>query len=358
MPRCLFINTFYDGFLRQEYSRHPELSTAPYDTQLKHLNDQLFGDSDFYSTGLIDAGFEARDIVVNCTELQGQYAKEQRIADPNLFRIIEHQIEVFDPDVLYIQDLNLFQQPHLERLKTLGRPRKAVGQIASPIPASAPLPLYDLIVTSFPHFVERLEAAGTQSLFQPLAFDERVLDRIETSQRTVGTSFIGGISAMHGKGTQTLTQIAEKVDLDIWGYGADSLPENHILRQRHHGPVFGIDLFQAFGRSQITLNRHIDVAENNANNMRLFEATGCGALLITDYKDNLNSLFEIGKEVVAYRSVEEAISLIGYYRDNPEKAREIAKAGQTRTLAEHSYTSRMRDTARWLSQLLNGEPFS
>ena len=110
MPRCLFINTFYDGFLRQEYSRHPELSTAPYDTQLKHLNDQLFGDSDFYSSGLIDAGFEARDIVVNCTELQGQYAKEQRIADPNLFRIIEHQIEAFDPDVLYIQDLNLFQQ--------------------------------------------------------------------------------------------------------------------------------------------------------------------------------------------------------------------------------------------------------
>ena len=53
MPRCLFINTFYDGFLRQEYGRHPELSTAPYDTQLQHLNDQLFGDSDFYSSGLI-----------------------------------------------------------------------------------------------------------------------------------------------------------------------------------------------------------------------------------------------------------------------------------------------------------------
>ena len=85
MPRCLFINTFYDGFLRQEYSRHPELSTASYDTQLKHLNDQLFGDSDFYSSGLINAGFDACDIVVNCTELQGQYAKEQGIAEPNLF---------------------------------------------------------------------------------------------------------------------------------------------------------------------------------------------------------------------------------------------------------------------------------
>ena len=355
MPRCLFINTFYDGFLRQEYGRHPDLASRAYDAQLHHLNDQLFGDSDFYSSGLSAAGFDARDIVVNCTELQGQYAKEQGIADPNLFQIIEHQIESFDPDVLYIQDLSLFQDAHLERLKTLGRPRKVVGQIASPIPKTAPLPLYDLIITSFPHFVERLKAAGTQSIFQPLAFDRRVLDRIETSNRTVETSFVGGISAMHGKGTQTLTRIAEKVQLDIWGYGADGLPPEHILRRHHHGPVFGIDLFQAFGRSKITLNRHIDVAENNANNMRLFEATGCGALLITDYKNNLNSLFEIGREIVAYRSVEEAISLIGYYRDHPDEARAIAKAGQARTLNEHSYGARMKDTARWLTKLLDGE---
>ncbi len=72
-------------------------------------------------------------------------------------------------------------------------------------------------------------------------------------------------------------------------------------------------------KSFITINRHIDVAENYANNMRLFEATGCGALLITDYKDNLNELFEIGEEIVAYRSPEEAAALIKYYLSNPKK---------------------------------------
>ncbi len=358
MNRCLFLNTFYDGFLKQEYSRHKTLASLSYKEQLTHLNDQLFGDSDFYSSGLTAAGFEAEDLIVNCRHLQSAYAREHGIDEQDLFAIIQKQIHEFDPDVLYLQDLSLFQDAHLQFLSNFGRHRKIVGQIASPIPEHAPLHLYDLVITSFPHFVDRLRAAGTQSIFQPLAFDSRVLDRIDTTSRPVDVSFVGGISSMHAKGTQSLIDIAERTTLDIWGYGADTLPEGHILKKRHHGPVFGIDLFQAFGRSKITLNRHIDVAENNANNMRLFEATGCGALLITDYKDNLNSLFEIGEEVVAYRSVEEAISLIGYYRDHPEAARRIAKAGQERTLRDHSYKARMVDTARWLHQLLDGEPLS
>jgi SAM-dependent methyltransferase len=86
--------------------------------------------------------------------------------------------------------------------------------------------------------------------------------------------------------------------------------------------------------------------------MRLFEATGCGALLVTDYKDNLNELFEIGKEVVAYRSPEECAALIKYYLAHPDEAREIAWAGQQRTLREHTYTARMEQTAEILRRHL------
>ena len=62
--------------------------------------------------------------------------------------------------------------------------------------------------------------------------------------------------------------------------------------------------------------------------MRLYEATGVGSLLITDQKDNLGELFEVGKEVVAYSSIEEAAELIRYYLDHPDEASEIARAGQ------------------------------
>ena len=38
---------------------------------------------------------------------------------------------------------------------------------------------------------------------------------------------------------------------------------------------------------------------------RLFEATGVGTLLVTDWKKNLHEMFEPGKEVIVYHSPEE-----------------------------------------------------
>ena len=104
-----------------------------------------------------------------------------------------------------------------------------------------------------------------------------------------------------------------------------------------------MDMYRTLARSRITLNRHINVAENNANNMRLYEATGVGAMLLTDRKDNLHELFEIGKEVVSYSSKEEAAELVRHYLDHPQEADQIAKAGQARTLREHTYAQRMRE---------------
>lgn len=129
----------------------------------------------------------------------------------------------------------------------------------------------------------------------------------------------------------------------VFGYGADSLPFASPIRQRHGGEVWGMDMYRALARSRITLNRHINVAENNANNMRLYEATGVGAMLLTDRKDNLHELFEIGKEVVAYSSKEEAAELVRHYLDHPQEAEQIAKAGQVRTLREHTYAQRMQE---------------
>jgi spore maturation protein CgeB len=77
--------------------------------------------------------------------------------------------------------------------------------------------------------------------------------------------------------------------------------------------------------------------------MRLYEATGVGTLLVTDRKDNLGDIFDVGKEVVAYGSREEAADLIHYYLAHPEEAEAIAKAGQMRTLRDHTYKKRMEE---------------
>ena len=64
-------------------------------------------------------------------------------------------------------------------------------------------------------------------------------------------------------------------------------------------------MYGALARSRITINQHIDLADGFSNNMRLYEATGCGALMIVDRGRNLQSIFEPEKEVISYRSAEE-----------------------------------------------------
>jgi len=64
-------------------------------------------------------------------------------------------------------------------------------------------------------------------------------------------------------------------------------------------------MYQALPRSLITLNSHINMVGREAGNARRFEATGVGTFLLTGFEDNLQTLFEPNREVVAWRSVNE-----------------------------------------------------
>jgi ubiquinone/menaquinone biosynthesis C-methylase UbiE len=350
--RCVFLNTFYEGFMQALYRRQPHLAQAGYAVQHQAVQQALFGDSDFYSQGIAAAGWNADDLIVNVEPLQRAWGVENGFGGSGL-AIAQAQLDKIRPDVLYIQDMHLIGAEFLAAVRPLVK--LIVGQIASPFGSHIPITQYDIVITSFPHYVERFRQMGVTAYYQPLAFEPRVLGSVRSlpfAARPIDCSFVGGISGLHTVGTRLLESLVTTTPLRIWGYGAESLPEESALRQRHQGEVWGSDMFAVLASSRITVNRHVDVAENYANNMRLFEATGCGALLITDYKDNLHELFEIGTEVVAYRSAGECAELINYYLAHPAEAEAIAQAGQRRTLREHSYAQRMAKTAELLERHL------
>ena len=82
----------------------------------------------------------------------------------------------------------------------------------------------------------------------------------------------------------------------------------HTTGIRNKGGVFGIDMYQVLADSRITLNTHANNNPNEAGNMRLFEATGAGSCLLTDWKQNLNDYFKVDSEIVTFRTKEEAES--------------------------------------------------
>lgn len=373
--KIVIVDTYYAAFLARFYAQQNGLAAADYNTQLKTLLSACFGTADFYSRHLNDLGCEAQDLVVNCVPLQQTWASINHVplsqlalrvphrlfrvplfgkflADlPGLMNVAVAQIKAAKPDVLYCQDLSFFPGEVLHELKQ--HVRLIVGQIACPLPPEPFIKGYDLILTSFPHFVDRLRGLGVKSEYFRIGFDERVLSLLGAVEKDIDFSFVGGISRHHGGAIPLLEYLAKKTDMRVLGYGADSLPASSPIRQRHGGEVWGLDMYRALARSRITLNRHINVAENNANNMRLYEATGVGAMLLTDRKDNLHDLFDIGREVVAYSSKEEAAELVRHYMAHPEEAAQIARAGQTRTLREHTYAQRMHELASILKSHLN-----
>ena len=363
--KIVIVDTYYPAFLARFYAQQNGLATNGYSIQLQALMNACFGTSDFYSRHLNSLGCEAHDLVVNCIPLQQAWANANNVpfsqlalkiphrlfrvplfgkflADlPGLMDVAIAQIKAAKPDVLYCQDLSFFPSEVLRELKQ--HVRLVVGQIACPLPPESFLKGYDLILTSFPHFVDRLRGFGVKSEYFRIGFDERVLTLIGNVNKDIDFSFVGGISHHHGGAIPLLDYLTESTTMRVFGYGVESLPSSSPIRQRHGGEVWGLDMYRALARSRITLNRHINVAENNANNMRLYEATGVGAMLLTDRKDNLRKLFDIDREVVAYSSKEEASEMVHYYLTYPEKAESIAKAGQIRTLREHTYAIRMNE---------------
>lgn len=372
--KIALLDTYHPGFLNQFYSVHGGLAAESSSHQKQALIGGFFGTADFYSRHLNDLGCSAVDLIGNCVPLQLAWAREHGLrvnsfalripyrlfqlpvigqalaAMRGIVDIAIEQIESLAPDVVYCQDIRFLTPAALARLRK--RSRLIVGQIACPLPPPAYIRGYDLILTSFPHFVDRIRAHSVASEYFRIGFDSSVLEALGTVEKDIDASFVGGISWHHGKAVPILEYMARNTPMEFFGYGAESLPRDSAILARHHGEIWGLDMYRALARSKVTLNRHINVAENNANNMRLYEATGVGSLLITDHKDNLGELFEIGKEVVAYSSAEEAAELIRYYLAHPDQAQAIASAGQARTLREHTYLHRMEELMRILQRYL------
>ena len=119
---------------------------------------------------------------------------ERRFGPPRDLSPLLEQVEEFRPDVVYVQDLNVLGPGNLRDLRT--HAQLLAGQIPSAAPSMRRLALYDLLVTSFPHFVRRFRADGIASEYLRLGFDSRVLEHLPNAGATNDVVFVGALGAL------------------------------------------------------------------------------------------------------------------------------------------------------------------
>jgi spore maturation protein CgeB len=366
----LIVDVVYDKFL-QDISFN---KTKNDDLSFKELEDLFynysFGTNNIYSSILEKMGITCREVIINSERLQFSWLKDHhgikgytlknfirgRILN-NLISvtnwqedILLQQIDFYKPDIVYFQDPYMANSSLVKKLKD--KKCKIVGQIASPLPGIDILCEFDLILSSLPNLVAQIRDYGIKSEFLPIGFDTRLIGKFEQVSRDIPISFVGGISPRHPT-TIPMLEAAYEVNnnIHIYGYGREFIPTSSPIYNRHFGNAWGNEMFKILSRSQVTLNRHIDVSQQFANNMRLFEATGMGALLLTDFKINISQYFVVGEEIMVYNNVVDLQNILKDLFVNEFELSAKAKLGQKRTLIDHNYENIMIKLIDYLEKL-------
>lgn len=369
--RLLEITAQYDQYLRQFYSMHKDVDEWSYDKLYCALVEDAFAESDFIHRELNRIGIESKAIFWNNRNLQRKWKGFKN--DMSYFDILLAQIKDFQPDVIVISDLSQFSREEIKIIKECLEP-KTVKLAAYYFTVLNDVfweraPLYDQIYTGSKAFVNAMKDCELPAYLLRHAFEPSILGHVPEQERRNKICFLGSVyigEDMHNNRVQMFCElIKEKIDYDFYGNISGVLQETipgkddreimgigaEITGNRKPG-VFGIDYYKVMGQYNICLNLHAACAgSHGAGNMRMFEATGMGTCLLTDSKDENAELFDVDKEIVVYESYEDMVQKAKWLIGHPQKGREIALAGQKRTLKEHTYRNKAECLNEYIQKL-------
>ena len=379
--KILVIDMDYPAFIEDMYARQPGLSSLDYLEQLSSRRNSFFGIASYYSNNLNKLGCTACEVYPNNLFMQirwelensssnyiKRFAKES-ILNLNSFiyrhknwhllrypktlcnllfgindllnNILKRQIDHFQPDVIINQSAGLIDDTVFSNLAF--KPGLLIGQVASPLKRFSSYRNCDLMLSSLPNLVSYFRKQNINSELLRLGFEKDIISRLDNVKKDIDISFVGMLSRDHLQRIELLEGLSRKLPISIWGLGIESISRDSPIHSVYQGKALGMDMYRILNRSAMTINMHSRVADNFANNLRLYEATGSGACLLTDNKSNLNELFEDKKEIISYDSIEDCVEKAEYYLSRPEVMADIARAGQQKTVREHNYTIRMRE---------------
>jgi spore maturation protein CgeB len=199
------------------------------------------------------------------------------------------------------------------------------------------LPIYDLCITTKRYEIERYREKGAKRvLFTWQGIDDRFVNyarcgAISGSDRS-GIVFIGHCEMHYYR---ILAAVAgQHEDLKIWGDGWGRYARRYpgLRPFVKGGPLWGKDYVIGLASARIGLGLLSKYSPDQFTT-RTFEIPASGTLLIAERTAEHQELFEEGKEIECFSSVDELNDKIAYYSNNETARARIAECGRQRVLS-------------------------
>lgn len=350
------LHTFYHPYLEALYQSNPDLMSKDFDQQVQTLLQDGHGALHMLAPYMRKRGYEATLIIGNCLFAQAKWIEQHRntISDARLwqYEIARKQIEALKPDILYVSDPITFDSRFLNTLAW--KPRLVAGWRGASIPLQTDLSTFDLILSHLSPCRREAVARGAASVehFFP-GFPEFLLEAVLDEPKKYDVVFSGQWTPEHKERNRFIEAVAEasrvpgkefSVGFFIAAAQPDKLPDS--VRRLNRGPMWGIDMHRALRWGRVVINAEIDLARGEAGNMRLFEATGTGSFMLTEFQGNIHEYFSPGIEIETFSCEGELIEKIHYYLRHPEERESIARRGNERCLRDYSMQRRVDEFDR------------
>ena len=306
--------------------------------------------TDAFSKGMGTLGWEVEEVYCDFELLQKKWAQENGVTfNETSWRddVLIAQINRFRPDVVFFENISWAPESlRKDRARKFPFIRVLASQQGFPM-WYRELGDTDIVFSCVPSIANVFRGWGINAHTVYYSFDPSITELMAgDGVKEHGFTFSGhsgyGLDWHHRTRYELLSGLFEDGVLEGWITERDMTLNPDIetpLRGKYpamtHDAVYGLDMYRLLERSRVVLNVHTDAAWGYAGNMRLFEATGMGACLLTERMLNIDELFEDGVEIMTYGSTAECLEKAQWLLDNPDKAIEIGERSRKRVLADH-----------------------
>jgi spore maturation protein CgeB len=137
--------------------------------------------------------------------------------------------------------------------------------------------------------------------------------------------------------------LADGIPLEVFGGPFPRWLGDHPLVKLHTGRYIVREEKARVFREAVAVLNNLHPVEIDGVNCRLFEATGSGAVVLSEHRAALPTLFEPQREVLVFRDYDELISQTRLLLSEPEGFAPVADAAAQRAHVEHTYAHRLTD---------------